>query len=332
VPRRARSPGVRNRLLNRYLALDALRVGLALCVVAQHAGFLAGYSALGYYLTSDGLFRVAVPIFLLINGFFFYPALSSGRHAAWFRRLACLYAFWMAFYLYLWLRPQALTIQNVGRLVLTLFVGYFHLWYLPCLIGAVLLVFLFKNVRLQISLPVVIILFATGAAIQYAGSYHWFGKAKVDALFNYSPMHRNFLFVGFPFVYIGYLVNKHRLHRRIPSTALVAAVVTGVALLLLESFTFRVSPGKQGGFDNFASLLLICPAIFMLFLKLEIAGSTKDLALFANGIYFIHIWFLVLLQGIAELSGTALTLVVAISSVIGSYLLIKVNERLGFVL
>ena len=318
--------------MNRYLALDALRVGLALSVVAQHAGFLAGYSALGYYLTADGLFRMAVPIFLLINGFFFYPALSSGRHLAWFRRLAYLYVFWMAFYLYLWLKPQAMTIQNIGRLALTLLVGYFHLWYLPCLIGAVLLVFVFRNVRLRVSLPVAAVLFAMGAAIQYAGSYHWFGNTRTDALFNYSPMHRNFLFMGFPLVYIGYLVNKYRLHRRIPSTALVAAVVVGLALLLVESYTFRASPGKQGGFDNFASLLLVCPAIFMLFLRLKIEGFTKDLALLANGIYFIHIWFLVLFQGVAELNGTALTLLVAISSVIGSYLMIKVNERLGFVL
>jgi len=318
--------------LNRNLALDVLRVGLALSVVAQHAGFLAEYSAAGYYLTVNGLFRVAVPIFLLINGFFFYPVLSNGRHLAWLRRVAYLYVFWMAFYLYMWLKPQAITIQNIGRLALTLFVGYFHLWYLPCLIGAALLVFVFRNVRLRISLLVAAVLCAIGVAIQYAGSYHWFGNTRIDALFNYNPMHRNFLFFGFPFVYIGYLVNKYRLHRRIPSAALVSVVAVGVALLLVESYAYYASPGKQGGFDNFASLLLVCPAIFMLFLKLEIEGFTKDLALLANGIYFVHIWFLVLYQGIADLGGTSMTLLVASSSVIGSFFLIKANKGLGFVL
>ncbi|MCL5736901.1 MAG: hypothetical protein M1274_15250, partial [Actinobacteria bacterium] len=76
----------------------------------------------------------------------------------------------------------------------------------------------------------------------------------------------------------------------------------------------------------------VCPAILMLFLKLEIEGFTKDLALFANGIYFVHVWFIVLYLRIADLSGTAMTFLVASSSVIGSFFLIKANERLGFML
>ena len=103
-------------------------------------------------------------------------------------------------------------------------------------------------------------------------------------------------------------------------------------MLLVESYAYYASPGKQGGFDNFASLLLVCPAIFMLFLKLDIEGFNKDLALFGSGIYFVHVWFLVLYQGIASLGGTTMTLLVASSSVIGSFFLIKANERLGFVL
>jgi hypothetical protein len=48
---------------------------MAFMIVGLHAGFLGEYTKLGHYLTVNGVFRVAVPVFLIINGFYFYPVL-----------------------------------------------------------------------------------------------------------------------------------------------------------------------------------------------------------------------------------------------------------------
>ena len=57
--------------MSRNIALDILKLSMAFMVVGLHAGFLGDFTSLGQYLTVNGLFRIAVPIFLIINGFIF---------------------------------------------------------------------------------------------------------------------------------------------------------------------------------------------------------------------------------------------------------------------
>ncbi len=86
-----------NSALNRNVSLDILRFSMALSVVGLHAGFLADLTPLGSCLTVNGIFRIAVPVFLLINGFYFYPVLIKGKSADWLKRVLYLYVFWMLF-------------------------------------------------------------------------------------------------------------------------------------------------------------------------------------------------------------------------------------------
>ena len=61
----------------RNVSLDLLKVAMAFAVVALHAGFLEEHSDFGNYITTQGLFRIAVPVFLLVNGFFFSAVLEN---------------------------------------------------------------------------------------------------------------------------------------------------------------------------------------------------------------------------------------------------------------
>lgn len=61
-------------ILVRNGALDVLKIAMAFIVVGMHAGFLTDISPIAAYLTANGLFRIAVPVFLLINGYFFIGA------------------------------------------------------------------------------------------------------------------------------------------------------------------------------------------------------------------------------------------------------------------
>lgn len=68
--------------LNRNISLDILKIALAFMVVGLHAGFLSSVTSIGYYLTVNGVFGIAVPIFLLIGGFYFYTAVSKDNTTA----------------------------------------------------------------------------------------------------------------------------------------------------------------------------------------------------------------------------------------------------------
>ena len=63
----------------RNLSLDYLKVFLAVCVVFLHGGWLYDINELVGYLHVNGLFRIAVPLFFIINGYYFYniSSLSS---------------------------------------------------------------------------------------------------------------------------------------------------------------------------------------------------------------------------------------------------------------
>ena len=65
--------------MERNISLDLLKLGMAFMVVGIHAGFMADINPLVKYLTVDGLFRIAVPVFLIINGFFFYRSFEKKR-------------------------------------------------------------------------------------------------------------------------------------------------------------------------------------------------------------------------------------------------------------
>ena len=117
--------------MERNITLDFLKVILAMMVVGLHSGFLSDMSTVLSYLSVNGIFRVAVPLFFMINGLFFYDVLSNNNQRKWFLRIFSLYSFWMLFYVYFWFRPETFNFYNILKIVKTLVVGYHHLWYLP---------------------------------------------------------------------------------------------------------------------------------------------------------------------------------------------------------
>lgn len=318
--------------MKRNIALDILKLILAFMVVGLHTGFLADISALGNYLTTQGIFRIAVPIFLLINGFYFYSILDKGRSAYWFKRVLYLYLFWMLFYSYFWFRPSDASFIEIVKIIHKLIIGHFHLWYLPAMLGAAALVILFKKLSLKLMIGIILVAFAGGVVIQYAGNYHMIDNQTIDKFFNYHWIHRNLFFFGFPFFFIGFLINKFSIQDRISLKLSVILSIIGFSLLICESYLNYIEPLRDGGFDNFISLLIVCPAVFLLFMKLDFQGSSKQLSFYATGVYFIHPIFMTIYSRFTDFDGTLLTFIVIISSIFASYFLIKINNKVKFIL
>lgn len=314
--------------MSRNVALDMLKLILAFMVVGLHSGFLLEISRMCEYLAVNGVFRIAVPIFLLINGFYFYTILIQQRTLTWFKRVVYLYLFWMLFYSFFWLNLS----DSLIHIIHILFTGYYHLWYLPGMIGAAILVMFFKEHALWFMILAIIVTFSFGVIIQYIGNYHLVHTPLIDKLFNMNEMHRNFLFFAFPFFGMGFLINKYKIHERIPLKLLVGLSIIGIVLLICESYFNYISSLREGGFDNLLALFIICPVLFLLFMNIDIKGEGKELALYATSIYFVHILFYNIYLSFNFTKGTKLTLMVLISAIVASYFLLKINKRLKFIL
>jgi peptidoglycan/LPS O-acetylase OafA/YrhL len=200
------------------------------------------------------------------------------------------------------------------------------------MLGAAVLLVILKRLSSALLIATIIISSIVGIGIQYIGNYHYFEGGILDKLFNLNWFHRNFILFSYPFFCIGYLINKHSLHERLSlkNAAVIAAI--GSVFLLLESYFNFYQEGREGGFDNYLSLFLVCPFVFIMFIKMDIQGNSKNIALYSSAIYFIHSFILSMLRKVSELEPTMLTVSCILLSAVASYFIIEVNKRVRFIL
>jgi len=318
-------------MLERNIILDLLRLVLAFMVVGIHANFLEDISPLGSFLTVHGIFTIAVPIFLLISGFYFFPILNDGDEKIWIKRILILYIIWMFFYSYEWINIPDYSIVNIVKIFRRILFGYGHLWYLVGLLGAMIIL---KYMHKYSSAPIIwlsiIVAFIVGIFIEHESYYQFTKNETFQKLFSFDWVYRNFLFISYPFFTIGYMINRYSLHKFISIRSLL--ILSGIGFLLICTEAYYNFSTKQVTCDNLLSMLFTAPIVFMLFLKLNLTGDTKKLALYATSIYFIHIFILIHLFKDLDLPATLLTVVVFMTSIIASYFIIKLNNKIKYIL
>nr|WP_052170498.1 acyltransferase [Massilia sp. JS1662] len=313
--------------------LDILKIVLAFMVVAMHAGFFTDLDERLAYLALNGLFRIAVPVFLLINGYFFYQVFVSGERGKWLVRVLILYVVWMAFYAPFWLPGSQYSLLSwVFRVGRTMFFGYYHLWYLIGMLGAGVLMIFVGNAKTKVLVIAASGAFLGGVAIQYMASYHLLATGRLADTFTFTWSHRNFLLFAFPFFCGGFLINKHKLLEKLSVGNLRVAVCAGLALLLIESSLNFVASPSHAALDNMLSLAIVSPALFMLIMKTVIPVRSKEISLYSTGIYLVHILVLYALQATGHMSPTLLTLLTAFIATGIAHCLIRLHRRFTFIL
>lgn len=302
---------------------------MAFMVVGIHAEFLRDISVAWSYFTAFGLFRIAVPVFLLISGFYFYQTVENDNTVLWFKRCLMLYCFWMLVYSVFWFKPTELSLK---MFLIQIIVGYYHLWYVAGMIGAALMLVIIRRFNSPTLIFISVATYLMGVMIQYAGNYHIVENAWLDNIININFVHRNALFFSLPFFCIGYLIHKHNIHKLIPINTAKVLTAAGTILLSVEIYFNYIAPGRDGGFDNFFSLIVLCPALLILFMHINLFSNTKNIALYATAIYFVHPLFLLPLAGLLAAQATIFTLVVIALSVVAAYFLIAINKKAKFIL
>ena len=135
--------------------IDAARLVLAVMVVMAHCASLQAISPAAHFYFNNGFARVIVPFFLLTTGYFFDRQMARGI-GPWVWRVMRVYLGWTLVFL-----PFVLFYQEISlyRLAMTLVFGFFHLWYLPALVGGMILLYAARNLSDGILMTLAAVLF-----------------------------------------------------------------------------------------------------------------------------------------------------------------------------
>ncbi|MXS70491.1 acyltransferase family protein [Flavobacteriaceae bacterium W22] len=263
--------------MGRNLSIDVLKIILAFFVVFLHMNFLKESNPQLSYVLVNGLFRVAVPVFLIITGFYFFHIDDTKKLKKWLFRTFVLYIIWMAVYYSFW--------KSSENILLTIIFGYHHLWYLIGTFFSGIILYLLRKSSSAFLLSIALGLFIIGYIIQVLGNLHYFDKEN-DSLLNNYLIYRNFLFVCLPFLSIGFLIHKEKINlSQVKSSTLV--VVLSCVLVIAEAY-FNYNNISKESTDILLSLFLTSPVLFLYGQEKYIKSSSKILATLSTAIYFVH--------------------------------------------
>jgi Acyltransferase family len=270
--------------VTRNFWLDFLKFMLAIFVVGIHTVVLKGKFPYLSHILVEGIFRIAVPIFFIINGYYFYSSVKNLNSLKnWLQRVLVLYAFWMLFYLPYYF-PNSSSFLDLKYFFLNIIVGFRQLWYVSAMLGAGIITYYYRQKSVKFLCFLAGVLFAVGTIIQYIIYY----KNSYTPIYTY----RNFLFFGAPMMMIGVIIKKAEPIIFSKNTTILILLI-GLALLWAESHFSYMHPGNRG-FDMYASLIIICPSIFLLAKNSGQLYGGKFLPTSSSVIYFSHYIFIII--------------------------------------
>jgi surface polysaccharide O-acyltransferase-like enzyme len=295
--------------ISRSASLDYTKCLMAIFVVALHTQAFSEFGTLPNWLTGNGLFRIAVPFFFVLSGYYFSYGVDLKK---WLGRLLFLHVFWILIYVPLWSTGSMTT--SAGK-VLAPFVGVIHLWYLSALMLAGLMTILFSRISNKAVIWSAICMFCLGILISYSpeiAAYH--GTDAVKFLRSGVLIRNGFVF-GYPFFAIGYLLHRYRVENFVSLYWSVAGLSVGLFLVIAESYYLnRLSPTRTY-IDLLFGLIVASPFLFITSLKLKLKGPGKFISQLSSGIYFIHfgVFFIIAVNGLRGFALFAYTLIATIA-------------------
>lgn len=311
--------------MTRNATLDALKVVLAATIVGLHGHVLLDVAPGTSHFLENYLFRLAVPVFFIINGYYFFQMLERrGSWATWGSRIAIFYLTWSLVYsYYIWQQAKG----PLG-LLSTMVVGYWHLWYLPATLLAGGVVYLLRRWSTPWLLAAIALAYLAGLCVQYAGNYHLFEGTRLDALLQKDSVHRNFAFFGFPMFAIGFLLARTQLEQRVSRGTLVLALALGLAGVVAEYLVNeQLGLAPTQSIDLLVGLPLACTAMFLLAVQARTHSSSARLTELSAVIFFVHPLFLKNLPRAGLDSPTMVVLASLACCLLVAPLVIRLNQR-----
>lgn len=236
-----------------YLGLSWLKFIAALLVIANHTGPFAVFGSSADFLVDGALTRIAVPIFFMTSGFFYFRKLTGDpladrRHLRrYLGSIAKLYAIAILLYVPLNVYNGYFSSPKFGILSLLrdlAFDGtFYHLWYLPALmIGIAMLHGLYRALKPASVMIVACLLYAVGL---FGDSYYGLiaGSGVLtgwyNGMFHVFDYTRNGLFFAPVYLALGAFVARSEKCRSSRPAAHAALFLVSLSAMLAEALWLR---------------------------------------------------------------------------------------------
>ena len=295
-----------------YGGIDRFRLIAVLLIVGIHTYPLSSVDENLNFGLVNVFARIAVPFFLMITGYFVLPKCLSPNSnnskplISIIKKTGLLYAGATLLYLPVSIYAGYYSNGNVLATVLKniIFDGtFYHLWYLPALIIGILLFYaLSRRFSLNVIFILTIVLYIFGLL---GDSYHGFGFGNTflttvyDMGFSIFSYTRNGLFYTPVFLAMGAVIAKKE-HSFTKRTSLIGFGISMI-LMLAEGFTLRHFDYQR----HDSMYIALIPCMFFLFLfvltsKRKALPILRDISMW---IYILHPLFIIVVRGMAKITG-----------------------------
>lgn len=279
--------------------IDVYRFIASLMIVAIHIYPLNSINKTIDYAFTRVLFRIAVPFFLMITGYFVLPKSLSDKNnlKKYLIKIAKIYCLSMLIYLPLNIYNHYFQNANILSIIKDIFLNgtFYHLWYFPALLlGIVLTYFLLKIKNNKLKITLFCLLYCIGL---FGDSYYGLVKdipflnGFYSFLFTIFDYTRNGLFYAPIFLGIGYLISQKE--PAIKKNTNVLFIIVFILMLLIEGMTlyhFNIPRHTS----MYISLLPLSYTLFQLVIKNK--ETNKKLRNLSTWIYILHPFFIVVVR------------------------------------
>ena len=294
--------------------IHRFRLAAALMVVAIHIGPFMVVNETADYLITYCLFRVAVPFFLMVAGYFVLSA--PGQVGNYVAKMIRLYAFATILYLPVnWYAGKQ--IGGITGVLRDIFLDgtFYHLWYFPAVILGCLIVMALIRLcgELQSGILVSILYIAGTLGDSYGGLVMGtdIGRNFYDQIFSISDYTRNGLFYAPLFLWMGVIFRRKK-GQNWPKDLM------GLGISLLVMLTEGALTYEKG-WQRHNSMYFTLPVVMYFLFSILLSGAAysnprkgtmdkkwRELSLW---IYLLHPLCIILVRGMARTVGLTKVLV-----------------------
>lgn len=287
------------------LNMDIYRMLASIMIVAIHIYPLAAFHDGIDYLFTRVLFRIAVPLFLMITGYYLLPKAETNLSILkkYTIKIIKIYIFSILLYLPINLYNGYFQNFSILSLIKDIFITgtFYHLWYFPALLyGLWILYFILK---IKDKKYIIIILAALYIIGLFGDSYYGlieniaFIRTFYNAIFSIFDYTRNGLFYTPIFLYIGYHVKKDKKNKLSENHILYIGIC--ICLLITEGMLiYGLNLYRHN--SMYISLIPLSITLFSYLLHYN-KGTNKKIRNDATMLYILHPFFIIIIHTISSI-------------------------------
>ncbi len=297
-----------------FAIFDIVKIILSFFVVCIHTGIGDASAKMNLYFL-QGLFRVAVPVFFFLAGYFLFNKFPEEKVMSeksretvkkYFFRIFFMYIVWSLFYLVLVQIPEWIK-NGVGLKDLLIYIeyatvrgdSYLHLWYLSSLFTGIALIFLARKwFSMKGTLIISLVFFVMGLLLQ---PYYFLVKPIVEGVSAMNWLMYNIfnrfiggprcgLFFGFVYVALGAYFAEHKkvLSRGVSFIGLLFSFALSMAEITLINNNWSWDGGTYGALQLSHIPLVIFLFCFLCSFKNVNIKHSKEVRTVSTLVYLIH--------------------------------------------